>query len=167
MSVSHLIPWNRSRMSHLSRDVRDPLLTLHREMNRLFDDFFGQLDLTTTIGESHETSIASWPHVELNDTEKDIVLTAELPGMNEKDVDVVFADQALIIRGERRAERQDTNQQISERYYGRFERRIPLDTEVEPDKAKAEFRNGVLTVTLPKSAQAQKKLLHIPVGRAA
>ncbi|HKE49408.1 MAG TPA: Hsp20/alpha crystallin family protein [Rhodanobacteraceae bacterium] len=166
MSVSHLIPWNRNRLSHLSREVRDPLLTLHREMNRLFDDFIGQFDLSS-VAEGIDTTIAAWPHVELNDTEKDIVLTAELPGMSEKDVDVVFTDQALIIRGERRAERQEADQQISERYYGRFERRIPLDAEVEPDKAKAEFRNGVLTVTLPKSAQAQKKLLHIPVGRAA
>src|SRR5262245_34770250 len=82
MSVSHLIPWNRNRLSHLSREVRDPLLTLHREMNRLFDDFIGQFDLPS-MAEGIDTTIAAWPHVELNDTEKDVVLTAELPGMSE------------------------------------------------------------------------------------
>lgn len=165
MSVSQLIPWTHNRLSHLPREVRDPLLTLHRDMNRLFDDIWHQFDLPS-MSDSMDT-IGNWPHVELNESEKDVVLTAELPGMTEKDVDLVFADQALVIRGERRSERQEASQQISERYYGRFERRIPLNTEVEPEKAKAEFRNGVLTVTLPKSAQAQKKLLHIPVGRAA
>lgn len=165
MSVSQLIPWSHNRLTHVPREVRDPLLALHREMNRLFDDIWTQFDVPS-LGESMDT-IRNWPHVELSESEKDVVITAELPGMNEKDVDVVFADQSLVIRGERRSEHKDTNQQISERYYGRFERRIPLNTEVEPEKAKAEFRNGVLTVTLPKSAQEQKKLLHIPVGRAA
>jgi len=166
MSVSQLIPWGRNRSSHLPREARDPLVTLHREMNRLFDDIWRQFDLPS-INDSMET-MSNWPSVELNEGEKEVVLTAELPGMNEKDVEVLFVDNALVIRGERRAERQDASQHMSERYYGRFERRIPLNTEVEPEKAKADFRNGVLTVSLPKTAQAQKETVHITVvGKAA
>jgi HSP20 family protein len=165
MSVSQLIPWARNRASHLPREARDPLVTLHREMNRLFDDVWRQFD-TPNISDSLET-LGNWPSVELNEGDKDVVLTAELPGMDEKDIEILFVDQSLVIRGERRAERQDANQHMSERYYGRFERRIPLTSEIEADKAKAIFRNGVLTVTLPKTAKAQKETVHIPVGKVA
>ena len=82
-------------------------------------------------------------------------VSAELPGLNEKDVEVLMEDGGLTIRGEKKSEVDDKERQFSERYYGRFERRIPLGFEVEADKVAAEFKNGVLSVTLPKSAKAQ------------
>ncbi|PWK88540.1 Hsp20/alpha crystallin family protein [Fulvimonas soli] len=169
MSISQLIPWNRERSSSalMPRETRDPFLALHREVNRLFDDLWRQFDMP--MGRLDAGIGAGWPQVQLDEGDKEFVLTAELPGMSEKDVEVLFADHAVILRGERRAEREDKNrnQRLSERYYGRFERRIPLDVEIEPDKAKAEFRNGVLSVTLPKTPQAQTETVRIPIARAA
>ena len=165
MSVSELIPWNRNRNAMSVNESRDPFLTLHREVNRLFDDMFRGFD---SLGMPSLTgSGAGWPAIELEEDDKNLILSAELPGMSEKDVDVSFVDQVIVLRGERKMQREDADRRTSERYYGRFERRIPLDVEIEPDKARAEFRNGVLTVTLPKSAQAQVKPIHIPVDKAA
>jgi HSP20 family protein len=166
MSVSQLIPWNRNRTALAPRETRDPFLTLHREMNRLFDDIWRDFDapLLRDSGLSGD-----WPRVELSEGDKAFTLTAELPGMSEKDVEVLFVDQCVVLRGERRAEHEDSNadRRLSERYYGRFERRIPLGAEIEPDKAKAGFRDGVLSVTLPKTPQAQAETVRIPISQAA
>lgn len=163
MSVSQLIPWNRNRHALTTSERRDPLLTLHREVNRLFDDMWRQFDDVPYLRDAG----ASWPAVELEERDKELVLRAELPGMDDKDVEVMFADQVVVLRGERKMQREDAERRTSERFYGRFERRIPLDMEIEADKARAEFRNGVLTITLPKSAQALVEPVHIPVSRAA
>jgi len=109
----------------------------------------------------------SWPNIEVSETEKDVKVTAELPGLEEKDVDLELADGVLAIRGEKRIETDDKDKLFSERYYGRFERRIPVD-DVEGDKVAASFKNGVLTVTLPKSQTAPEKVKRIAInGRSA
>ena len=165
MSVSELIPWNRNRGALARRETRDPFLTLHREVNRLFDDMWRGFDAFDAP--SMMATGSSWPAVDLEENDKNLVLSVELPGMSEKDVDVSFVDQSIVLRGERKAEHTDAERRTSERYYGRFERRIPLDVDIEADKAKAEFRNGILTVTLPKSPQAQVKAIPIEVEKAA
>ena len=81
-------------------------------------------------------------------------LPGELPGLDEKDVEVLLRDGELILRGERKSETEDRERRMSERYYGRFERRIALPAEVEEDKVSASFKRGILTVKLPKSQQA-------------
>ncbi|NII09859.1 Hsp20/alpha crystallin family protein [Oleiagrimonas sp. C23AA] len=163
MSVSQLIPWNRNRTALATQpQARDPFLSLHREVNRLFDDLWRQFDAPAAVG-----GMGGWPAIELEEQDKALVLSAELPGMDENDVEVTFVDQALVLRGERKGGRDDNARRASERFYGRFERRIPLDVEIEPEKAKAEFRNGVLTVTLPKSPQAQSEPVRIRVSKAA
>jgi len=164
MSISQLIPWNRERASTgmVPRETRDPFLALHREMNRLFDDVWRRFDLPADA-----VAADGWPRVELSEGDKEYLLTAELPGMSEKDVEILFVDQSVVLRGERKAEREDAGRRVSERYYGRFERRIPLDAEIEPDKARAEFRNGLLSVTLPKTPQAQSETVRIPIAKAA
>ena len=93
-----------------------------------------------------------------------MTVTAELPGMEEKDVDLLLEDGVLTLKGEKRAETEDKDRQFSERYYGRFERRSPLDAEVQADKVEARFKNGVLTVTLPKDPEAQPKARRIAIG---
>jgi HSP20 family protein len=105
--------------------------------------------------------------VEVVETDKDIRIAAELPGMDEKDVEVSVSDDVLTIRGEKRAEIDDKERHFSERYYGRFERRIPLPFEVEDDRAEASFENGVLTVTLPKSPEAEAKTKRIAISGKA
>ncbi len=74
---------------------------------------------------------------------------------------MLLEDNSLVLRGEKVSETEDKNRQFSERFYGRFERRIPLSTEVDESKANATFKNGVLTVTLPKSAKAKTKRINI------
>jgi len=89
-------------------------------------------------------------------------ITAELPGLEEKDVSLEIANGVLSISGEKKAE--DKARRFSERYYGRFERQIPLQ-DIEEDKASAAFKNGVLTVTVPKSAEAKSNVRRIAINR--
>jgi len=166
MSVTQLIPWNRNRTAMLQTGNRDPFFSLQREVNRLFDDMWNSFDLPLSRGGG--VLQAGWPHIELQDQNEQFVLTVEVPGMDEKDIDIQFVDQCVILSGERKEERgtEQPDQHYSERYYGRFERRIPLSAEIEADKAKAVLRNGVLSVTLPK-AQVQKRGKRIAISKAA
>src|ERR1700681_1613609 len=101
--------------------------------------------------------------IEVSETDKEVKVTAELPGLEEKDVGVELANGVLVIKGEKRAEIEDKDRLFSERYYGRFERRIPVD-DIEADKVNASFKSGVLTVTLRKSAKAQEKVKRIAIN---
>jgi HSP20 family protein len=169
MNMRDLIPWGRNERSssvpgaYRGEEV-SPFLTLHREMNRLFDDVFSRFDSTLP---SVFNQMPAWPSVEVIETDKDLRIAAELPGMDEKDVEVSVSDDILIIRGEKKAEIDDKERHFSERYYGRFERRIPLPFEVEDDRAEASFENGVLTVTLPKSPKAEAKTNRIAISGKA
>ncbi|WP_404288536.1 Hsp20/alpha crystallin family protein [Microvirga sp. RSM25] len=166
MNMRDLIPWGRSHQTTPSRyrDEGDPFMTLHREMNRLFDDVFRGFDMAPFGGVSR---MASWPHVEVVDNDKDVRISAELPGLEDKDVEVLIGDGVLTIRGEKKSAIEDKERAFSERTYGRFERRIPLAWEVEEDKIEASFKNGVLTVTLPKSAESRSEVKRIAVNRAS
>jgi HSP20 family protein len=104
-----------------------------------------------------------WPNIEVSETDKEVKVTAELPGLEEKDIEVALANGVLAIKGEKKTESEDKDRLFSERYYGRFERRIPVE-EVEEDKVSASFKNGVLTVILPKSAKAQEKVRRIAIN---
>jgi HSP20 family protein len=165
MNMRDLIPWGRNQQATPSRyrDEGDPFMTLHREMNRLFDDVFRGFDMAP-IGSM--SRMAAWPHVEVVDTDKDVRISAELPGLEDKDVEVLVGDGVLTIRGEKRSEIEDKERAFSERIYGRFERRIPLAWEVEEDKIDASFKNGVLTVTLPKTAGSRSEVKRIVINRA-
>ncbi|AMG72550.1 Hsp20/alpha crystallin family protein [Sphingopyxis granuli] len=107
--------------------------------------------------------LLGWPSVEISDGEKEIKVTAEVPGLEEKDIEVLLDDGVLTLKGEKRSETEDKDRQFTERFYGRFERRIPLGYEVKDDKVDARFRNGVLTVTLPKSEKAQSQVKRIAI----
>ena len=165
MNMRDLIPWARSQQMAPSRyrDEGDPFMTLHREMNRLFDDVFRGFDMAP-LGNTNR--IAGWPHVEVVETDKEVRVLAELPGLDDKDVEVLMHDDVLTIRGERKSEIEDQERAFSERYYGRFERRIPLSWEIDEDKIEASFRNGVLTVTLPKSAESRPQVKRVAINRA-
>jgi HSP20 family protein len=167
MSVRDLIPWSRESnfIPSIFRDNdRDPFLTLHRNVNRLFDDVFRGFEGGSLVG--HDLQARYWPSVEITDTEKDVRVTAEIPGMDEKDIEVLLEDGILTLRGEKRSETEDKDRRFSERFYGRFERQIPLGFEVQDDNdnINAAFVNGVLTVTIPKSAKVQSKAKRIAVN---
>ena len=165
MTMRDLIPWGRNQQTTPSRyrEDSDPFMTLHREMNRLFDDVFRGFDMAPLGGMSRMTG---WPQVEVVDNDKDVRISAELPGLEDKDVEVLIGDGVLTIRGEKKSEIEDKERAFSERSYGRFERRIPLAWDVEEDKIDAAFRNGVLTVTMPKSPESKPNVKRIAINRA-
>jgi HSP20 family protein len=165
MAIRDLIPWNKQQQLARTGEAYDPFLTLHREMNRLFEDVFrgfGSFGSFGRLGSPMMEGQFGWPHIELNETDKAVTVSADLPGLSEKDVQVEIANGVLSIRGEKKAEH-DNGGRYSERYYGSFERRIPLDG-VHEDKAEANFRNGVLTVSLPKTEQASQNVKRIAIN---
>ncbi len=160
MSIRDLIPLNRKRDVTARRaEEQHPLLTLHREINRMFDDVFRGFDLSPFGQRIADHGMFNqglgWPNVEISEAAGEITVTAELPGLAEKDIDVQLAGGILIISGETKSDSEDKERLFSERYYGRFERRIPLDG-VDEDKVSASFKNGLLTIKLPRSDQLSK-----------
>lgn len=163
MGIRDLVPWTKGHQLPTRQEPFDPLLTLHREMNRLFDDVFRGFGPLGRVGNPLMEGQFTWPRLELSETDKSVTVTAELPGLSEKDVQVEIANGVLSIRGEKKAERSDDSKFVSERYYGSFEREISLEG-VEEDKAQADFKNGVLTVTLPKSEQSNRNVKRIAIN---
>src|SRR4030095_1761402 len=161
MAIRDLIPWNKNQLP-TTGDVYDPFLTFHREMNRLFDDVFRGFGSFGRLATPLMEGQFGWPRIELDETDKAVTVSAELPGLSEKDVQVEIANGVLSIRGEKKSEH-DNGERYSERYHGAFERRIPLDG-VQEDKAEANFRNGVLTVSLPKTEQASQNVKGITIN---
>lgn len=170
--VRDIIPWRRKRedgkLIRRRQDQDNPFLALHREMDRLFDDFFGQFD-----------SGLSWPgqgalrarqdawalNVDVAEDDNEVRVTADVPGMEEKDIEVELSDNLLTIHGEKKQERDEkkSNYHVVERSYGAFHRSIPLPGGLLEDKAKAKFKNGVLTITVPKSEEAKASKRTIPI----
>ncbi len=166
MNVRDLVPWTRTNdrdrnLPAPEDPAASPLFTLHREMNRLFDDVFRGFE-TPALWSGR----GGWPQIEVQEAGDEYRVSAELPGLDESDVEVLFDDGVLVLRGEKRAETQDHSRGFSERLYGRFERRIALG-DIDEDRLQAKFRNGVLTVTAPKSAQSQSRVKRIPIIGAA
>ncbi|MDR5804940.1 Hsp20/alpha crystallin family protein [Caballeronia sp. LZ001] len=163
MDFRNLIPWNRDRNVPVVRQREDdhPVFALHREMNRLFDDFFRGFDLPARFGSSFGAS-SGWPNIELNESDKEIRVVAELPGLEQKDVDVSLDNDVLTIRGEKKGS--STGAVYSERWQGTFQRSVQLSPDADPEKITADFRNGVLTVTIAKRPDAQTRVRRIPVN---
>jgi HSP20 family protein len=160
MAIRDLVPWSRNQELAPSRGTYDPFMTLHREMNRLFDDVFRGFGAPSL---SPLMEGRGWPKLEVSDTGKTLMISAELPGMTEKDVQVEIANGVLTIRGEKKDERGGEGKHFTERYYGSFERQIPLE-DVEEDKAEASFKNGVLTISLPKSENPRTGVKRIAIN---
>lgn len=156
MNVRDLIPWSRqSSTAPVQYQNQDnPVADFRREVDRLFEDFLRGGLPSLGFGLGH--SLARWPNVELSETDREVRITAEVPGMSEKDVELLMEDGVLTIRGEKKSETADKDRGYSERYYGRFERRVALPSSVEEQGANATFKDGVLAVTLPKSAEAER-----------
>jgi HSP20 family protein len=163
MSVGDLIPW-RNRNAVSERAKRDPVFALHDQVNGLFENFMRGMDLPWTCRERGTGWLSGWPSVEVKEDDKRFYVEAELPGLEQKDVEVLLSDDVLTIRGEKRIDQEDAKRHYSERYFGQFERQIPLSAEVEPDNVKAKFKNGVLKVEIPKSPNARERARRIPIS---
>ncbi len=162
MMMRDLIPWGRTRGTETTpfhEEGRDPVASFHREVDRLFDDFFRSFDSRTPTFAGRAPRV--WPSVEVSNTEKEIKVTADVPGLEENDIEILLDNDVLTLRGEKTSE--NNGAQFSERFYGQFERRIPLGVEVEEDKVEAKFKNGVLSITLPKSPNAQAQVKRIAI----
>src|SRR5215208_3740136 len=145
MAVRDLIPWGRSRSSVPSMmpgDEVSPFVALQREMNRLFDDVFNRFDtgMPSLLGRTPGLLGGAWPSVEVNASENEVRVSAELPGMDEKDVEVLVDNDILTIRGEKKSENEDPGRRFSEHYYGRFQRSIALPFEVARRRRKRRSR---------------------------
>lgn len=161
--MADLVPRGGSRAPIRSDDV-SPFFSLQREMNRMFDDAFRNFGLPMRdFGNGFGNG---WPSLEVTDNDKEVRVAAELPGLEEKDVELDVHDGVLTIRGEKRTETEDKDRQYSERYYGRFERRVALPTDVDDEQAKATFKNGVLTVVMPKTERARQKAKKIAISKS-
>lgn len=141
--------------------VSHPAVPLVDEVNRLFDDFFRDFP---SVG----APAAFVPSLSVEETDAAVRVSAELPGLEEKDFELSVEDGVFTLRGEKRNE--STTEKggwtRSERSYGKFERRLALPAEVEVEKANATFKNGVLDVTLPKRPEVKPKAHTISVKAA-
>jgi HSP20 family protein len=135
-------------------------------MNRLFDDVFGGFGLPTAFGPAlRQTPVA--PKIDVSETDNEIQVTAEMPGIDQNDVEVLLEDDRLIIRGEKKEEREDKdrNYHLRERVEGAFSRTLPLPFAPDPNQVKAEFKNGVMTITIPKPQEVKQKQHRIEVQK--
>jgi HSP20 family protein len=154
-------------------NIWHPFEALHQEIDRLFDDVswnwprlsFPRLPATAPYFHGDfELKVAS----EVAEDDKAYRVTVELPGMEEKDVEVSLSDSAITIKGEKKSEKEETKKDYhySERTYGAFRRSFALPEGVDADKIEATMKSGVLTVVLPKSAEAQKKSRKVEIKAA-
>ena len=160
MASRSLAPASRSR----SRTPSFPaLLDPMRLMNSLLSDV---VSTRPSDGDGNDLLLAQ-PRMNIEDTGNELRVTAELPGVSEDDVQVTLDDDTLIIAGEKRDEREvdDRDVRLVERVFGRFRRAIQLPFSPNPDQVEASFRNGVLTITVPKNAEQRSKQRQIEVKR--
>ncbi len=140
------------------RENDSPVMAIQNEMNRMFDQFFD--DPFTLLPVAAMRNVADFmPRIDVSETDAAMHITAELPGMDEKDIQISLEDEALIISGEKKSDLEEKGKSFHrvERTYGSFQRVIPLVSEIQADKVEAVFQKGVLTVTLPKTPAAEKK----------
>jgi len=142
--------------------LRD-LVSTHDHFNQLFNETFAR-----AFGDQKEVSLRTWvPPVDICETEDSLVLKAELPGIKPDDVEIRVEDNTLYLKGERKFEKEvkDENFHQVERSYGSFSRSFSLPSSIDSDKVKAEYQNGILTLTMPKREEAKPKTIKIDVSK--
>ncbi len=147
-----LIPWKGKRDSQ--EGYLSPLDALHHEMDRMFARFFGGFD-------NLPASFSAWaPSLDVVDSEKEITIRADLPGIDPKEIEVSIAGNTLTIAGERKSEREEKGEDYarSERMFGSFRRSVPLPEGADPEKIAAEYENGVLTVRVGKTKSDARRI---------
>lgn len=154
-----LIPWRRKRKNtQLAAPAEPPVAELYQRMNDLFADFFdGQMGLLRSGTAGGAPAAMALPTFEVSETDKAVEVRAELPGMDEKDIEVTLDENILTVRGEKKQERTENkkNYYLSECSYGEFHRAVPLPADIDRDRVKAAFKKGVLRITLPKTEAAR------------
>ena len=157
-------PWGMGESDWWSASPFQMMRRMQEDMDRMMGSFWGQPG-----GEGSRQGIMNWsPSVDVYEDENELVVKAEVPGVEPEDLDVTCTEDALVIRGETRREeqREVRGWRHSERRFGRFERQIPLPPGVRPDEARANFRNGILELRIPKSEESRQRVRRIPITGA-
>lgn len=160
MDLRSLMPFRRKQVP-VRRGDYDPFSIFRDEVDRIFDEFARGF-----WGEEFERRSDGFsPRVDVVESDREVRITAELPGMDERDIEVSINRDLLTIKGEKKEEKEESgrNYYRAERLFGSFSRTIPLPAEVDVDKAKAEFRKGLLVVTVPKTPEAITETKRIPI----
>lgn len=164
MDIRDLMPWVAPRGAEPLASGEHPLRTLQDELNRVFDSL-----VRTIPGAGAAAAVAQFlgegPRIDVVEAETEVRVSAELPGLEEKDIEVSLSGDLLTIKGEKKAdvEQQLLNYHVNERVFGAFSRSIPLPAGIDADAVTAAFRNGVLTITVPKTQEAVKEAKRIAV----
>ncbi len=165
MDFGTLIPWReKSQVPAQRDDFLDPFVSFRREVDRMFDEFFNGFG-----GRGLRPMTTGWqgvtPTIDVAENEKEVVVTAELPGLDEKDFEVTLTGDVLTVKGEKKAEHEqkDGNAYYAERRYGAFARSVRLPFEVKDEQVDAKYDKGVLTVRVPKPAEVQKAVRRIEI----
>jgi len=137
------------------------LVNLQDEMNRLFNEFFSRKPESRRIVEREWS-----PDVDVAETDNAFVVTAEIPGIDKKDIKITFHNNVLTIKGEKKKEEEIKEQNFHqiERVYGSFQRSFTLPSDVEADKIEASYKNGILKINIPKSEEERAKEINIKVS---
>lgn len=166
MAITDLIPWKRDKGDiSIRRDEEDTIIDFRRQMNRLFDEFFERPFSLSPFFSGSTMMKEFTPHLDVSETDKEIIISAELPGLEPEDIHIGMDGNALTISGEKQAEKEDKGKHYYrvERSYGHFSRSIAIPEGVDPDNIDATFRRGVLKISLPKTAEYQKQSRRIPI----
>lgn len=165
VEIKSLEPRKKERRSLQlpARRESHPFSFMQREINRLFDDFFGYEPALFRTADEWYGGFS--PQIDVTENEKEILVSAELPRMDEKDVEVLLSGDALTIKGEKKEEKEEKekNYYRMERRYGSFQQTIPLPSEIDLKKVDATFKKGVLSVKLPKTEAAKGAAKKIPL----
>ncbi len=165
MNFDNLLPsiWRKGEMP-AKREELFPLADIQQEINRVFDNFFKGFDLAPLDTFSDRFG-KFYPSVDVKESDKEIIVTAELPGLEEKDFEVLMSDDTLTIKGEKKEEKEDKGKDYHrmERSFGCFSRGVPLPEGIDTSKVDAQFKNGVLKITLPRTEDAKSKIKKIAV----
>lgn len=164
MELNDLVPFRHRRQQPVRGTVLSPFDRMHDEMDRLFEDFLPQL----SNGNEFDGRMGALASIDLSESDDALEVKADLPGMQDKDIDVTLRDGALVISGERKQESEEKkkNYYRSERAYGAFTRSVRLPCEVDEERIDAQFKKGVLTVHMPKSPAAKENQRKIEIRAA-
>jgi HSP20 family protein len=172
MTIGNLVPWRWGSLRRLDEDrslntFRTEMDSLHRSIDQLFADAWGGSMTPSLLSDAWTTSRIT-PRLDVVDDDTAFHVTVELAGMTDKDVAVSVTDRVLTIRGEKKEEKEKKDKDVyrRERAFGSFRREIELPSDVDQGKIEAAFKNGVLTIDLPKTKEAQDRVKQIPVKAA-
>ncbi len=176
MPIRDLTPWNwfrgtRDLAPHQqpsNMNVESPLLNLQRDIDRMFDNFLQGFNVPYSVRPAGINAMAA-PRINITETRDAYQISAELPGVEEQDVDISLSGDVLTIKGERREEQESSerNYHRIESAYGAFQRSITLPEDADRDNINANFRNGILTIEVGKNAESQAETRKIPLSNQA